>query len=180
MSSGKPISTAGQSASEVGLVKLGWISGLFGVRGWVKVFSDTSPRTNILNFPCWHLCLAGEWKEHRLSTGRAQGKGVVALLEGFEDRDQAAALVDAEIAVPRNLLPAIGTDEFYWTDLEGTQVVTLEGVDLGRLESLFSTGSNDVMVVMGERERLIPFIDGTVIDVDLDLQRVTVDWDPEF
>ena len=180
MTSGKPVSTAAQSADREGLVKLGRISGLFGVRGWVKVFSDTSPRTNILHYPCWHLCVAGAWTTHKLLEGHAQGKGVVALLEGLTDRDQAAQWLDAEIAVPRDQLPAEGADEYYWTDLEGTRVSTLEGVELGRLESLFSTGSNDVMVVQGDRERLIPFIDGTVIEVDLVQGRVTVDWDPKF
>jgi len=162
------------------LVVLGRISGLFGVRGWVKVFSDTSPRTNILNYPCWHLYRAGKWTEHRLLEGRAQGKGVVALLESIEDRDQAAELLGAEIAIPRDRMPSAGADEYYWTDLEGASVKTSDGVDLGRLESLFSTGSNDVMVVKGDRDRLIPFIAGSVLDVDLEQGRITVDWDPEF
>jgi len=162
------------------MVTLGRITGLFGVRGWVKIFSDTSPRTNILHFPCWHLCAAGKWTEHRLMQGRAQGKGVVALLEGFDDRDKAAQLVGAEIAIPRDQLPVATPGEYYWTDLEGVGVVTLEGVDLGRVESLFSTGANDVMVVKGERERLLPFIASTVIEVDLVQRIITVDWDPEF
>ena len=180
MTSGKQIAPAGQTANGQALIILGRISALFGVRGWVKVFSETSPRSNILNYPHWHLCVAGEWTEYRVLKGRTHGKGVVALLEGLQDRDQAAELVGAEIAVPRDQLPAVGVDEYYWTDLEGSRVITLEGVELGRLESLFSTGSNDVMVVEGERERLIPFIHGTVIEVDLDQERVTVDWDPEF
>ena len=180
MTSGKPIPSAGQSAAERDLVKLGRISGLFGICGWVKVFSDTSPRSNILNYSCWHLCVAGEWTEHRLVEGRAQGKGVVALLQGFQDRDQAAELVGAEIAVPRDQLPPASAGEYYWTDLVGSRVTTLEGVDLGRLESLFSTGSNDVMVVKGDRERLIPFIHGTVLEVDLIQGSISVDWDPEF
>jgi 16S rRNA processing protein RimM len=161
-------------------VILGRISGLFGVRGWVKVFSDTAPRSNILSYPVWQLNLAGQWREFKLSEGRAQGKGVVALLEGFEDRGQAAALIGAEIAVSRAQLPQTGRDEYYWTDLEGVRVSTVTGVDLGRVAALFSTGSNDVMVVKGDRERLIPFIDGTVIDVDQECGEIRVDWDPEF
>ncbi|MCB1758966.1 MAG: ribosome maturation factor RimM [Gammaproteobacteria bacterium] len=161
-------------------VILGRISGLFGVRGWVKVFSDTAPRSNILNYPVWQLRLAGEWRAFKLLEGRAQGKGVVALLEGFEDRDQAAVLVDAEIAVDRAQLPEAVEGEYYWTDLEGLTVSNAEGVDLGRVAELFSTGANDVMVVKGERERLIPFIAGTVIDVDRERGEISVNWDPEF
>ena len=162
-------------------VVLGRISGLFGVRGWVKVFSATDPRTNILNYPVWHLELAGgERRACRLSDGRAQGRGVVALLEGFDDRDRSAALVGAEIAVPREQLPETGDDEYYWTDLEGLRVVTVDGCELGRVAGLFPTGSNDVMVVKGERERLIPFIDGAVVGVDRGQGVISVDWDPEF
>lgn len=159
---------------------MGRISGLFGVRGWIKVFSETSPRTNILDYDCWYLRLTGEWRECRLEQGHAQGKGVVALLEGFSDRDQAAELIGAEIAVSRERMPDVGESEYYWTDLEGARIITSEGVDLGRVESLFATGSNDVMVVKGNRERLIPFVDGTVVNVDLEQNLITVDWDPEF
>lgn len=159
---------------------MGRISGLFGIRGWIKVFSETSPRTNILDYQSWYLQLAGEWRECRLKQGQAHGKGVVALLEGFNDRDQAVELLGSEIAVSRAQLPDTEQGEYYWADLEGACVTTLEGIDLGRVESLFSTGSNDVMVVKGDRERLIPFVDGTVIKVDLDRDLITVEWDPEF
>lgn len=161
-------------------VTLGRISGLFGVHGWVKVFSDTSPPSNILNYPNWHLCQAGVWSTRRLRDGRTQGKGIVVLLEGCDDRDQAAELVGAEVAVPRAELPIAASNEYYWTDLVGASVITLQGTELGQVQQLFSTGSNDVMVVRGERERLLPFIADTVVEVDLAHSRITVDWDPEF
>lgn len=159
---------------------MGRISGLFGVHGWMKVFSETSPRTNILDYDSWYLSIKGEWKEYRLEGGHAQGRGVVVSLEGFGDRDQAAELLGAEIAVSRQQMPVTGEEEYYWTDLEGARIITLDGIDLGRVERLFSTGSNDVMVVRGGRERLIPFVDGTVVKVDLEQGLITVDWDPEF
>ncbi len=161
-------------------VILGRVSGLFGVRGWIKVFSHTSPRTNILEHQTWYLSHEGGWEEIRLQDGRAHGKGVVALLEGYDDRDRAAELIGTDIAVPRDQLPEAGEGEFYWADLEGLRVRTLEGTVLGRVDHLFETGSNDVMVVKGERERLIPFIEQVISAVDLDGGFITVDWDPEF
>ncbi len=161
-------------------VILGRVTGLFGVRGWVKVFSHTSPRTNILEHQIWYLSREGRWEEIRLQAGRAHGKGVVAQLEGCDDRDRAAELIGADIAIPRDRLPQAGEGEFYWTDLEGLRVRTREGIDLGRVDHLLETGSNDVMVVKGERERLIPFIDQVISAVDLDGGFITVDWDPEF
>jgi 16S rRNA processing protein RimM len=90
-------------------------------------------------------------------------------------------LIDCDIAVQREQLPALESGEYYWTDLQGLRVVNLEGVELGVVSHLFETGANDVLVVRGERERLIPYTTGEAIqEVDLDHGQITVDWDPEF
>lgn len=159
---------------------LGSVSGLYGVRGWVKVFSHTSPKENIFNYPCWYLFRDGQWREYRLLQGRPHGKGLVASLEGVVDRDQAAELIGAEIAVPRGQLPEAAPDEYYWADLEGKDVVTLNGDSLGRVDYLFETGANDVMVVKGEREHLLPFVSQVIRSVDLEQGVITVDWDADF
>ena len=158
---------------------LGHIDGVYGVRGWVKVFSETAPREGILRYSPWLLGTAPT--PRRVAEGRAHGKGVVVRLEGCDDRDQAAALVGQEIAVTRDRLPPPKADEFYWIDLEGLAVETLEGVALGQVSHLFSTGSNDVLVVVGERERLLPFTwDAAVRAVDFERRLIQVDWDPDF
>jgi 16S rRNA processing protein RimM len=114
--------------------------------------------------------------------GRSQGKGMVAQLPGVDDREQAAALIGNDIYLSREQLPAPAKDEYYWVDLEGMEVVTTEDVKLGRVSHLFATGANDVVVVRdGERERLIPFVQGSYVrSVDLSAGRMVVDWDPEF
>lgn len=162
-------------------VLLGRIVGVFGVDGWVKLHSFTEPRENIFRYRPWTLRgPAGETTEAR-PQGRLQGKGVVAKLSGAGDRDAAAALVGTEIWVPRTALPKPRAGEYYWADLEGLAVRTVEGVDLGRVSHLFATGANDVMVVQGERERLVPFVTGLqVVKVDLDAGLIEVDWDPAF
>jgi 16S rRNA processing protein RimM len=160
-------------------VVLGRVTGVFGVRGWVKVYSETVPREGILRYSPWLIGDSG--RTLRVLEGRVQGKGVVARVEGCEDRDQAAALIDQEIAVTRDRLPRPGADEFYWIDLEGLQVATLDGVKLGQVSHLFATGANDVLVVVGERERLLPFVWNDVIrSVDFDQGLIQVDWDPDF
>ncbi len=160
-------------------VVLGHIAGVYGVRGWVKIFSETAPREGILRYSPW---LIGDSDQPRkVLEGRVHGKGVVARLEGCDDRDQAAALVDQEIAVGRDRLPPARPDEFYWIDLEGLSVVTLEGAQLGQVSHLFSTGANDVLVVVGERERLLPFAwDSVIRSVDFEQRLIQVDWDPDF
>lgn len=162
-----------------GLLVVGRISGLYGVRGWVKVFSETEPRDNILSYQPWYL--GAEHNSRGLVAGRFQGKGLVARLEGCEDRDQAAALVGLEIRIRRSQLPRPRADEFYWADLIGLSVETPDGMRLGRVDHLFATAANDVLVVAGDRERLLPFVwDRVIKDIDLELGRVRVDWDPEF
>ncbi len=162
-------------------VILGQVSGLFGVRGWVKLWSFTDPVENLLGYGELELGQLGHWHAARLVEGRRHGEGLVGRFEGCEDRDQAALLVGAELAVPRERLPQAPPGEYYWADLEGLEVVTTTGVRLGRVEQMMATGANDVMVVCGERERLVPFVPGRFVErVDLEGGRIVVDWDPDF
>ncbi|MBE0509636.1 MAG: ribosome maturation factor RimM [Chromatiales bacterium] len=164
------------------LIVLGRITGLYGVRGWVKVFSHTQPRENILGYPLWLIGDAGQWRSIALEDGRVHGKGVVAKLKGCDDRDAAAALMGQSIAIRREQLPPAPEGEYYWADLLGLAVSNLEGVSLGVVEQLLETGANDVLVVVqDELERLIPFVQGQFVkEIDLANRRLIVDWDPEF
>jgi len=163
------------------LIVVGRVAGLYGVKGWVKVVSHTEPRRNLLDYRPWYLERAGHVERVDPAAGREQGKGLVAQLAGIEDRDAAAGLIGANILVNRELFARTGRDEFYWSDLTGLQVATTDGVALGVVESLLETGANDVLVVHGDRRRLIPFVtDAVVKQVDLDARMITVDWDPEF
>ena len=179
MESGLPAS--GQDVTD-DLVILGRVSGVHGVRGWVKVYAETRAREDILRYRPWYLHEASGWQARQPIEGRVQGNGVVVVhLEGIEGIDQARALIDAEIAVRRAQLPKLKRGEYYWSDLEGLRVVNVEGIELGTVSHLFATGANDVLVVRdGERERLIPFTKDAVRKVDLAARMIRVDWDPEF
>jgi 16S rRNA processing protein RimM len=162
-------------------VILGRVAGVYGVKGWVRVHSDTAPRENILSYAPWLLRRNGDWEAWDVEEGHRHGKGVVARLAGVGDRDVAATFVGADIAVPRERLGGPGAGEYYWTDLEGLEVVTTRGVVLGIVDHLFETGANDVMVVTGDRERLVPFVEPQVVRaVDFAAGRLVVDWDPDF
>ena len=163
-------------------VLLGKIVGVFGVKGWVKIQSHTEPREALFDYRPWILRQRGTERELRKFEGRPQGRGLVALVPGVDTREAAEALVGTEIWVDRAALPRPAQGEYYWVDLEGLAVGTVDGVELGRVSHLFATGANDVLVVRdGERERLIPFLpDDVVKQVDLERGRLTVDWDPEF
>ena len=160
-------------------ISVGRVVGLFGVNGWVKIYSYTRPREAILNYRPWYVSAAGATRPMEAVDGRQQGRGLVARLTGCDDRDAAAALVGAEISIDASQLPATGEREYYWADLEGLRVVNGAGIELGRVSHLFETGANDVMVVRGERERLIPFGSPVIHDVDLDAGLIRVEWDSE-
>jgi len=160
-------------------VALGYISAVHGVKGWVKIHSWTRPIEAILDYQPW--LLGKEQKPVSIVDGRKQGKGLAALLPGANDREQASAFVGQKIFVQREQLPKTDPDEYYWSDLEGLEVYTLDGQILGRVDRLMETVSNDVLVIQGQREHLVPFIQGQFVKrVDLEAGRMDVDWDPEF
>ncbi|WP_423823751.1 ribosome maturation factor RimM [Salinisphaera sp. SPP-AMP-43] len=167
-------------------VVLGQVHGLFGVRGWIKVYSHTRPIESILDYQRWWIGNAGQRQQYQVLEGRLQGKTLVARLadaegEPLPDRDAAVELLDLDIAVAREDMPDPEPGEYYWFDLVGLRVVTLEAIDLGQVSAMMETGANDVLVVKGDRERLIPLVmDEYVTEVDLEAGRIVVDWDPEF
>lgn len=174
-------SPPGAQSDTLDRVVIGKVNGVFGVRGQLKVFSYTDPRENIYRYDPWLIGSGDGWQTIKVVKGQQHGKGIIVSLEGCEDRDQAQALVGQQIAITRDQLPETEENEFYWSDLVGLAVVTSDGVELGRVDHLFETGSNDVLVVKGERQRLIPYIrDQVVENVDLEQGQMTVDWDPEF
>jgi len=142
------------------------------------VYSYTQPREAILDYERCFLKQDGKWRGVIVAEGQKHGKGVIIRLEGVDDRDQAALLIDCDIAIERESLPDTGDGSFYWADLEGLQIMHRDGTDMGRVAYLLETGSNDVLVTTGDPERLIPFIMGKVIlDVDLAAGVITVDWE---
>ncbi len=163
------------------MITLGKIIGVFGLQGWVKVYSYTAQQDDILRHKHWYLRQDNSWSETKVLAGKRHGKGLVAQLEQVADRDAALALNGVVIAVPRTDLPELSADEYYWADLIGLSVVTVENQSLGQIDYLFETGANDVMVVRGERERWLPWIMGDVVkSVDIAKGVITVDWDADF
>ena len=159
---------------------MGKISAPFGVRGWSKVTSFTEPPEGILKYKEWSVVKNGSVRTLKVLQSKPHGKFIVVQFDGIDDRDQAALLTHAEVQVQRDHLPE-SDGGYYWADLIALKVVTEDGVDLGVVDSLMETGANDVLVVKGDKERLVPWIEEQVIvNVDLTSKVVTVNWDPDF
>lgn len=180
---------------------LGRVAGLFGVKGWVKVFSDTQPRENITHYGTWWLkgdkSQGGQQRdcqEYKVLQARPHGKTIIASLDGITTREAAAMLIGLQVAVPRGLLPEAREGEYYWADLVGCKVVSVAGDEMGLVDRLFETGANDVLVVKATNsddnsvdkgghnsEILIPWIVPDVItSIDLTTRQLVVDWDPDY
>ena len=168
------------------LVVLGKITSVHGVRGEVKIYSFTDPIDNLLDYRHWTLKRDGEVKQMELVNGRLQGKVLVAKLKGLDDREVARTYAGFDICVPREQLPDLEEGEFYWYQLVGLNVIDMQGQLLGRLDHLLETGANDVMVVkpcagsLDDRERLLPYTEQCVQQIDLAAGEMRVDWDADF
>ena len=165
-------------------IPVGKISGAFGVKGWVKVFSFTDPRKNILSYSPLYISRKGGWIEMKVSGGRVQGKGIVMGLVDITDPDQVLPLIGSELAITKKQLKPTAKDEFYWSELIGLTVVNMQDELLGQVENLFETGANDVLLVQDKEhkvERLIPFVMGEIVElVDLDNKTIRVDWELDY
>jgi len=166
---------------------IGQITSVFGVKGWLKVYSYTDPKDGILEYRHWTLVHNGHRMAAKLEEGRRQGQGIVVRLKGVDDREAARPYSGADITVPTAELPKLPAGEYYWHQLEGLTVFTINSECLGKVDHLIETGSNDVLVVcatdasIDQRERLIPYLpDQAVSIVSLGEGSITVDWDPEF
>lgn len=177
-------------------IALGHIASVYGVKGWLKIHSNTSPMENILNYPRWILDTLdsdgnGQLKIVEIDQARPHGKGLVAHIVGCDDRELARTYCGSQITVCIDELPEPEDDEIYWHQLESLDVFSRnaagDNILLGKVSHLMETGANDVLVIspskgsIDRRERLVPWlIDQVVLDVNPAKGFIRVDWDPEF
>lgn len=168
------------------LIVMGKIGAVHGVRGEVKVHSFTDPMENLFDYPLWFLRRDGEIKQVKHDGARFQGKGIVASIDGVSDREIARTYTGFEICVPREQLPELEEGEYYWHQLVGLKVINQQQQLLGKVSHLLETGANDVLVVrpcadsLDGRERLLPYTDNCVLQVDLAQEMINVEWDADF
>ncbi|MEW6353984.1 MAG: ribosome maturation factor RimM [Pseudomonadota bacterium] len=164
-------------------IVVGRIAGVYGVQGWVKIVSYTEPKENILRYTPWYIqdTKTAQWRELPDVEARVHGAQILARLARDDNRESAQRWVGANVAVQRSQFAPLPPGEYYWADLIGLRVVTLSGEELGVVTELLETGANDVLIVQGAREHLIPYVkDSVVREIDLAHGMMRVDWDAEF
>jgi len=161
------------------LVVIGRLGAPFGVQGWQHLQSFTEPQNNVLQFKTLFVEQKDQWVPLKVEQGRCHGQGFVVKLENITDCDVAAKWTQCHIAVPREALPELSANQFYWADLENLTVITQQGERLGEIQSLYENAGVDIMIIKDQdKEQQIPFVwHDTVIEVDLQKRQVIVDWE---
>lgn len=169
------------------MLVLGRITAPFGVRGWVKVQIFGDDPASLTRMPFWWTCADESsaepaWQVRRITESKVQGKGVVVRFEGIADRSAAERLSGLYVGAPREALPKIAKNEFYWADLVGLEVINQAGEALGKVVELVRSGAHEVLAVLdasGNR-RLLPFVAAVVKEVDLVGGRIRVEWERDW
>lgn len=161
---------------------MGRIVAPYGVKGWVKVEPYTVAPDSLRTYPVWWVGRDGEWRELKVAeTVLQHGASLVARFEGCVERDAAQALKGSDIALEREALPQNADQEYYWSDLVGLKVVNLKDEELGAVAGLFDNGAHAVMrVVTGKAERLLPFVEQVVRQVDTAEGCIRVEWELDW
>jgi len=160
-----------------GRILIGKVSGCFGIKGWLKIFSYCDPRENITTYKSW---IVGN-RQFDSVESKKNGKLIVAKLKGIDDKETAQILLGQSVEIEKRQLSQLNSDQYYWHDLVGLEVTNTAGIRFGKIKSMLQTGAHDVIIIKGDRERLIPYITDvststTVIKIDLKEQTMLVDW----
>jgi 16S rRNA processing protein RimM len=159
---------------------VGKINGFFGLQGWVKVFSYTNPRTNILNYSPWSIKVDGNFQSIDITSGREQSKTIVAHIKGIDNREDSQKFIGQDIYINKEQLPELTQGEYYWHELIGFDVINKDEERLGTVDYFVETGANDVLVVKGKKEYWIPYIEPFLVSIDSKNNKILVDWDKDF
>ena len=173
-------------------IEVGRIADAWGIKGWFKVLPHSADPQALFSSKRWFLQPSERGAKTftgtvllRIAEAKEHSDSVVARAHDVDDRSAAEALKGARVFVPRSSFPTADPDEYYWVDLLGLDVVNREGVALGQVRDLLSTGPQTVLVLeyeeAGKRlERMIPFVAAYIDQVDLEGKRITVDWQPDY
>lgn len=163
------------------IVVLGQFGSAHGIRGQIKVYSFTDPVENILNYQPWLVKFGQTWQQVSYIRAEKSPKFYSVLLENCKDRNTVEQYKNCKIGILKSQLKKLDEQDFYWHELIGMSVVTTEDLVLGKVVDMLETGSNDVLVVNGEKRHLIPYIlDDFIVQINREGRKITVDWDPEF
>jgi 16S rRNA processing protein RimM len=170
---------------------VGYISGAYGIQGWVRVKPYSADADALLGAKTWWLDKP-ELRDVEMMQAKSHSGDVVARLMGVAGRDAAEALKGAVVQIARSHFPALSDGEFYWVDLIGLAVENLQGESLGVVSDLMDNGAHPILRVAvpaiqaeatdskAAAEILIPYVDQFVKTVSLADKKIVVDWGLDY
>lgn len=162
-------------------VAMGYIKGVFGIKGWLKITTGTEYTDSLLDYPEWRLQKDGKIRTVTIEAGKVVNGELQVKLEGIDDRDTAFALRGYTIEIAREDFIPADEGEYYWADLVGMTVKNQDDVDLGIVKNLMETGAHDVLVINGEYgQKLIPFVSQYILNVDTSNKIIIVEWGLDY
>ncbi len=171
--------TAPSAVPGLGLIRVGRILGPHGLRGALRLRPDDPASNSIHSLERVFIAQDGKDREYRIEASSPLGRGATRLvLEGLNDAAAAEQLKGAIVMAAQSDLPPLQPNQFYYREAVGCEVVLSDGRSIGKVEEVFSTGANDVFVVRGEREVLVPVIADVVKSIDLQAHRITIEAVP--
>jgi len=162
------------------VVVVGCFGKTFGIQGWIKIISFTTPRENILKFKPWLVQKNSSWEEVYIENSEEHFDNNVVKLPNCNSPEEAKTFTNLKIGIWREQLPKLKPGEYYWADLLGLTVINKNGINFGEVKEILASGANDVLVVVGKRRRLIPYVSHVVFAVDLSKRVIQVDWEEDF
>jgi 16S rRNA processing protein RimM len=167
--------------SEKNLIVVAKIGAPYGVEGWLKLTSYTSPKNNIVDYSSLYISKSGSIVPLTCEDMRVfKNDKIILKITAVDNPESAREYTNCIIYLPREHLPPVDSGSYYWHDLVGLRVRNTAGIELGVVNSLFATGANDVVVVScaGKKDLLLPYVKQVVIEVDLAAATMLVDWEP--
>jgi 16S rRNA processing protein RimM len=162
-------------------IVMGKILGPHGIKGWIKIHPFTEKKDSLIDHK---ILMASKdeklWQSFEVESMDVGGKFILAKFKGVDDRNAAEKLNKFFISLDKSSLPKLDENNYYWHELIGLDVKNNEGMHFGKVDSLIETGANDVLVVLGDKEYLIPYIKQVILEVNLETNMIRVDWQDDY
>jgi len=162
-------------------IVMGKILGPHGIKGWIKIHPFTEKKDSLIDHK---ILMASKdeklWQSFEVECMDVGDKFILAKFKGVDDRNAAEKLNKFFISLDKSSLPKLDENNYYWHELIGLDVKNNEGMHFGKVDSLIETGANDVLVVLGDKEYLIPYIKQVILEVNLETNMIRVDWQDDY
>lgn len=156
-------------------VSIGRIISTHGLKGEVKFLYYNELSEGLFNYSTFLIKQEKDWVEIKPERIR-QSKGIYYIkFQGYDAIEKVTSFTNKELFVKEEDLPSLNSDEYYDYQLIGLDVIDEKGCLIGKVDNIIHTKANDIMVIKGKKEILIPMIDIYIKSIDLKASIIEVE-----